>query len=162
MSVKPFVPIFISRTPPSYPLVGTGAVPVSYSKEYRCRNERRDWPNGSEMTGETKSAVEATFVSGPSATFGAVGAAASLGLSHAAAVGLLVIHPAGKEGIVTPSKFCVKRIPDAPRGFVLSRPARLRALSCNWKVGLIVPPQLPLAVKVNGWLTAAPPATRTP
>ena len=39
---------------------------------------------------------------------------------------------------------------------------RFAAPSCNWSEAVLVPPQLPVAVKVNGWTTAVPLVLRTP
>ena len=75
-----------------------------------------------------------------------------------------VVHPAGKAGAVTPSKFWVKTVDtlDWPSPKEKVTVPRFAAPSCNWSVAESVPPQLPVAVKVKGRTTAAPLVLRTP
>src|SRR5258708_7682635 len=72
-----------------------------------------------------------------------------------------VVHPAGRLGTDTPSKFCENNVALWPRGMSkVTEPRLVESLSC--RVQLMLSPQLPDAVKVKGRLTAAPPATSAP
>ena len=48
------------------------------------------------------------------------------------------------------------------RGKVTAIVPRFAELSWSCRLAVIVPPQTPVAPKVNGWLTAIPPASRAP
>ena len=67
-----------------------------------------------------------------------------------------VVHPAGNAGAVTPSKFSERTVVTLgwpSRNEKVTVP-RFAAPSCNWSVAVLVPPQVPIAVKVNGCNTA--------
>src|SRR5262249_956050 len=70
----------------------------------------------------------------------------------------VVLQPGGNIGAVTSSKFSLKLITvkSCPRGILKLTLPRLLAPSCSCKVAVIVPPQAPVAVKVNCALAAAP------
>src|ERR1035437_6689519 len=75
-----------------------------------------------------------------------------------------VLQPAGKAGAVMPSKFWENTLTtlDWPsRNEKVSVP-RFVAPSCNWSEAVLVPPQLPVAVKLNGSTTAVPLVLTTP
>src|ERR1019366_4819446 len=75
-----------------------------------------------------------------------------------------VVHPEGKAGPVTPSKFWEQTVDTldwpSPKGKVTV--PRFGAPSCNWSEAVLVPPQFPVAMKVKGWTTAVPLVLRTP
>ena len=73
-----------------------------------------------------------------------------------------VVQPAGSAGATTPSKFSLKTTLRTPSVKVNVTVPRLDAPSCNWKVAVSVPPQLPFAVKVNGRVADPPPAANAP
>src|SRR5580765_6795281 len=71
------------------------------------------------------------------------------------------VHPVGNPGDVTESKFSPKTDTGFPTGkFTISAP-RLAVPSWSSRVVVSVPPQIALAVKVNGRVTVAPPPVRT-
>ena len=69
-----------------------------------------------------------------------------------------MVHPAGKAGAVTPSKFWVKTVDtvDWPSPKENVTVPRFSVPSCNWRVAVSVPPQLPAAVKVKGRAATLP------
>src|SRR5215469_4659357 len=75
-----------------------------------------------------------------------------------------VVQPEGSAGAVTLSKFSEKLVVliVAPSRMVKLTVPKLVAPSCSCKVAVTVPPQVPLAVKLKGLATAAPPATKAP
>ena len=117
------------------------------------------------MIGETNSVCAALPVSGTNAELGAE-------LSKPFVVAQVdwipevtaVVQPEGKAGAGTPSKFSLNviSVDTAPNRIVKVTVPRLELPSCSWSVAVTVPPQLPLAVKVKGFATAAPPAAKAP
>src|SRR4051812_42976211 len=102
------------------------------------------------------------FMSGEKGAFGAVSGGELVVRQLCSTPEEEVVHPAGKAGTVTASKFWVEIVVYAPRGKTRLVEPRLEAPSCNRRIGLIEPPQVPEAEKVNGWLMMAPPTGRTP
>src|SRR2546430_11963479 len=73
-----------------------------------------------------------------------------------------VVQPAGNAGAVTLSKFWVNTFAICPIWKEMVAVPRFEAPSWSCRLAVIVPPQAPVAAKVNGWPTAAPPAVTTP
>src|SRR5690242_21768053 len=73
-------------------------------------------------------------------------------------------QPEGKAGAVTPSNVSVNVVTviTAPRRIVKLTVPMLTSPSWSWKLAVMIPPQLPLAVKVNGRVTAPPPTISAP
>ena len=74
------------------------------------------------------------------------------------------VQPAGNAGAVTPSNNCDSNtaLLVVPNCIGYEIVPRFSAPSCSVNVGVILAPQAPVAVKLNGRVTAAPPATTTP
>ena len=104
------------------------------------------------IAGESSSLTPTLAGSGEKTELGAVSLAAVEVTQADWALLAEVAQPVGNAGAVTPSKFWEKRSDtlDWPSGKEKVTVPRLAAPSCNWSVAVLLPPQEPVAVKVNG------------
>src|SRR5580765_3218160 len=109
ISVKAFVPILISSTPPS-----SAMDPTSGSKSKLFWKVSRANPLGKSIGGESNSLRPTSPGSGTNAAFGTVSANRFVVVQINCAPVVEVIQPAGKNGDVMPSKFCEKTFVLAP------------------------------------------------
>src|SRR5215471_5612799 len=144
MSWKAPAPILISRTPPSKP-------DSRLKKLWKLR--RAESPGGTAKAGEVRVLSE-TVAALPVATpLGAetknpaavVVAQAGGGVAPVRAA----VQPAGSDGATTPSKFSAEAVTKAPSCSVKVTSPRSVAPSIRCRVGVMLPPQVPCAVKVN-------------
>src|ERR1035441_10084247 len=114
------------------------------------------------MAGESNSFTPTLAGSRENTAFGVV-SRAEMEVTQADCAPLVtVVQPAGKAGAATPSKFWENTLAtlDWPsRNEKVSVP-RFVVPSCNCSEAVLVPPQLPVAVKLNGSATAVPLVTR--
>src|SRR5262247_1934564 len=114
------------------------------------------------MAGDTSSLSPILAASVENAALGSVSRTAVAVTQLVATPVADVVQPGGKAGAVTLSKFCVKTLAIRPSWKEAVATPRFAGPSWSWSVAVIVPPQAPVAEKLNGWLTAEPPATSTP
>jgi len=96
--------------------------------------------------------------SGAKASFGALkGVVADVTHGDSAPLAV-VVQPAGSAGATTPSKVWEKAVvvTNVPSVKLKTAFPRSFAPSWRWIVAVRVPPQVPVAVKVNGMQTVAP------
>src|SRR5262245_58562355 len=116
------------------------------------------------MFGESKAVSPATDASGANAELGDVSEKPFVLAQFASRPErTMVVQADGKAGTDVPSKFSPKVVPPitAPRRMVNGTEPRFAAPSWSWRVAVRLSPQPPLAVKLNGRVTA-PPAESAP
>ena len=117
------------------------------------------------MTGDVSSAWPAVPASGTNAEFGVVSEKPLVTAQFAMTPEVTEApQAAGKAGAIALSKFSEKVVTGtiAPKRAVKVAVPRLEAPSWSWSVAVTIPPQAPIAVKLNGRVTAAPPAVKAP
>src|SRR5262245_56299521 len=114
------------------------------------------------MTGESSSFRPTKASSVEKAALGAVSLGALALTQEDCSPVAEVVQPAGSEGAITPSKFSENRVTSWPITREKETVPRFCEPSCNRNVGEMLEPHGPLAVKVNGLETAAPPARSVP
>src|ERR1041384_6875745 len=95
--------------------------------------------------GETRSATPGLEAEGAKTELGEVSAWSTTVFHTVAAPVAVVVHPEGRTGAITESKFCAKSGPRVPRIKLKLTVPRLAAPSCNCKVARPGVPQTLLA-----------------
>src|SRR6266850_1453151 len=99
------------------------------------------------IEGVSSSLIPALAGSGEKAALGALSAVVVDVTQFDCASEADVAQPAGNDGAVTESKFCVNTVAVRPRGMVKLIVPRSAAPSCSASMAVITPPQVPPAVK---------------
>src|SRR5262245_24231258 len=117
---------------------------------------------GTTIGGESSSLTPAAGASELNAAFGAVSFVVVLVIQSASLPEVKVAQPPGNAGAKTESKFSDETVPSTPSDMLKVANPRSFVPSCRCRTGLMIPPQVPEAVKENGCVTAEPPASSEP
>src|SRR5579859_216529 len=117
---------------------------------YFCRNVKLATVLLIAIEGVSSSLTPTPLVSGEKAALGAVSAEAADVTQLDCAPEADVAQPAGNDGTVTASKFCVKMVVLRPTGIAKLIVPRFAAPSCSCSMPVITPPQVLPAVKLKG------------